>query len=304
VKRLGIDHPSTLTTLDNLAGAYVATNKLPEAIALFAQVRDARLKKLGADHPDTLTTMHNLAVAYQAAGKLAEAIALFKQVRETRMRNIGADHPDTLATLGSLAKAHQAAGNLDQALPLFAQAAAGIEKRGFQHDQARVIILDMIAAYEEARQFDQAEAWRRKWLTVVKQRAGADSPAYAGELAALGLHLMQQAKWSDAEAALRECVTIRQKALPDFWNTFNAMSMLGAALLGQKKYTDAEPLLVKGFEGMKQRAETIPPQGKRRLIEAVDRLIELTAATNRPADVMKWQAERKRYRLPKEPEKR
>src|SRR5262249_21360682 len=34
-------------------------------------------------------------------------------------------------------------------------------------------------------------------------------------------------------------------------------AQLGAALLGQKKYADAEPLLLAGYEGMKQREKTI-----------------------------------------------
>ena len=52
---------------------------------------------------------------------------------------------------------------------------------------------------------------------------------------------------------------IREKSQPDVWNTFTAKAMLGA-LLGQKKYAEAEPLLLSGDEGMKQRAKTIPPQ--------------------------------------------
>ena len=58
---LGPDHPYTLTTLHNLAGAYRVVGKLPEAIALFERVRDARIAKLGPDHPDTLVTLNNLA---------------------------------------------------------------------------------------------------------------------------------------------------------------------------------------------------------------------------------------------------
>jgi eukaryotic-like serine/threonine-protein kinase len=68
--------------------------------------------------------------------------------------------------------------------------------------------------------------------------------------------------------------------------------MLGEALLGQKKYADAEPLLLAGYEGLKQREKTIPPPGKVRLPEALDRLIELYTATNRPDEVKKLQAER------------
>jgi len=80
--------------------------------------------------------------------------------------------------------------------------------------------------------------------------------------------------------------------------------MLGGALLGQKKYADAEPLLLKGYEGMKQREKTISPQGATRLPEALDRLIELYTATNKPDEVKKWRAERAKYPEAKPAEKK
>ena len=73
--------------------------------------------------------------------------------------------------------------------------------------------------------------------------------------------------------------------------------MLGSALLGQKKYADAEPLLLKGYEGMKEREKSIPKSGggEKRIPEALDALIELYTATNKPEEVKKWQAERAKY---------
>jgi hypothetical protein len=77
--------------------------------------------------------------------------------------------------------------------------------------------------------------------------------------------------------------------------TFNTRSVLGGALLGQKKYAEAKPLLEAGYEGMKAREKTIPPEGKVRLTEALERLIELYTATNQPDEVKKWRAERAKY---------
>jgi len=71
--------------------------------------------------------------------------------------------------------------------------------------------------------------------------------------------------------------------------------MLGGALLGQKKYADAEPLLLRGYEGLKQWEKSIPPQAANRLPEALERLIELYTATNKPDEAKKWQAERAKY---------
>ena len=70
---------------------------------------------------------------------------------------------------------------------------------------------------------------------------------------------------------------------------------LGGALLGQKKFAEAEPLLRQGYEGMKQREKMIPPQARARLSQSLDRLIDFYTATNKPDEVKKWQAERAKY---------
>jgi hypothetical protein len=94
---------------------------------------------------------------------------------------------------------------------------------------------------------------------------------------------------------LFRCVVVRKRTAPDAWTTFNAMSLLGGALPGQKKYADVEPLLLKGYEGMKAREKSIPPQAGTRIPEAIDRLIEFYTATNKPDEAKKWRAERARY---------
>ena len=66
-------------------------------------------------------------------------------------------------------------------------------------------------------------------------------------------------------------------------------------LLGQKKYAEAEPLLLKGLAGMKQREKTIPPIAKDRLAEAVERLVELYEVTGKKGEVAKWQAELRKF---------
>ena len=251
-KKLGADNPLTLATLDNLAWSYLLTGKTAEAVALLERVRDARAKVLGADHPHTLITLNKLAQAYRAAGKPAEAVTVYEQVRAIQVKKLGTDHPDILTTLATLALAYEDAGRRELALPLFQQAASGIEKRQFVHPQAGLIVDSLSECYERLNQFDQAETWRRKWLMVVNARSGAESLDYASQLAVLGLNLLAQKKWTDAADTLHDCLAIREKQQPDEWTTFNAQSMLGEALYGQKKFVEAEPLLVQGYEGMKQ----------------------------------------------------
>ena len=107
-------------------------------------------------------------------------------------------------------------------------------------------------------------------------------------LADLADILVQSEDYAAAEPAARECLEIREKQIPDDWRTFNARSLLGAALLGQKKYADAEPFLLSGYEGLKQREATISAAGKVHLKEAVQRLVKLYEATDQADKAAQW----------------
>src|SRR5262249_40522386 len=156
---------------------------------------------------------------YRKAGRYDEAIVLHERVRDVRAKNLGADHPQTILALANLGQSFRSAGRLQDAVRSYEQAAAAIEKAQFQHEFAESILFDTIRCCEQAGRWDQAEIWRRQWLAVVKQQSGAESPAYTGELAALGANLIRQQKFSDAELVLRECIATRDKFAPDDWRT-------------------------------------------------------------------------------------
>ena len=79
---LGARHPSTLTTMGNLARMLFARGKHEEAEAMEREVLAARREVQGARHPDTLTTMGNLARMLFARGKHEEAEAMEREVRD------------------------------------------------------------------------------------------------------------------------------------------------------------------------------------------------------------------------------
>ena len=118
---LGPDHPDTLASRNNLAGAYRAAGRLTEAITLYEQVLPDSIRVLGENHPNTLNSRNNLAGAYRAAGRLTEAITLYEQVLPDRIRVLGEDHPNTLNLRNNLAYAYRAAGRLTEAITLFEQ---------------------------------------------------------------------------------------------------------------------------------------------------------------------------------------
>ncbi|RYP58955.1 hypothetical protein DL770_010316 [Monosporascus sp. CRB-9-2] len=96
--KLGADHPSTLTSMANLASTYrnqgrweeaeklIVQGRWEEAEKLHVQVMEICKAKLGANHPLTLTSMANLASTYRNQGRWEEAEEL--QAKELEIRAV------------------------------------------------------------------------------------------------------------------------------------------------------------------------------------------------------------------------
>ncbi|KAK5694971.1 hypothetical protein LTR17_024732 [Elasticomyces elasticus] len=131
---LGKEHPSTLTSMANLASTYSDQGKSKEAAELSEQVLVVRKRVLGEEHPSTLTSMANLARTYADQGKSKEAAELEKQVLVVRKRVLGEEHPDTLTSMANLSFTIRDLGRRKSSLSLMTvYAAMSCETLGVNH---------------------------------------------------------------------------------------------------------------------------------------------------------------------------
>jgi tetratricopeptide (TPR) repeat protein len=295
VRKYGVDHVLAIVSLNNLALRYRLAGQMSQALALFEQARDELAPRLSADHPSILMILDSLSGMYRSHGRPAEAVTLAERVRDMRVMTLGASNPYTVHTLWNLALAYDAHKEPEKALALFQQAAAGLEKLDFTHAEAGTIVESLCRCLERSGQVDRADGWRRKWLAAAKRKHGPDSAEYADELAEQGENLLQQGRHSDAEPILSECVAILRKKQPATWMTFHAQSLLGGVQLGLKRYADAEPLLLQGYEGLKAREGQIPPLYARHHVGgACRRIVGLYEALGHAEKAAEW-----RTRLPR-----
>ncbi len=91
--KLGPDHPDTLSSMNNLALAYMASGRLKDALPLMEETLKRKRARLGRDHPNTLTSMNNLADAYSNADRVAEAIPLHEEALKLRRNKLGRRPP-------------------------------------------------------------------------------------------------------------------------------------------------------------------------------------------------------------------
>jgi tetratricopeptide (TPR) repeat protein len=181
VRVLGVDHPSTLTSRNNLARAYHEAGDLGRAIPLLEQTRADSERVLGADHPHALGSRTNLASAYHDAGDLGRAIPLFEQNLADSERVLGADHPHTLISRNNLAGAYHEAGDLGRAIPLLEQTLADqLRVLGADHPHTLGSRTNLASAYQAAGDPGRAIPLFEQNLADRQRVLGADHPSTLG----------------------------------------------------------------------------------------------------------------------------
>ncbi len=284
---LGPDHSFTVDSMAALAWAYQMVGKPDLALPLFLQALALRKAKFGPDHPDTISSMSNLGSLYWQMRQCDKAIPLHEEVLKSQVARFGREHPETLITLGNLGCAYKDGGRPAEAVPLLEEAYRASKK----YPNFRGIEMQLFDGYIRAGKTQQAAALVPELSAIARKTLPNDSPQLASQLASFGLLLLKVKSFTEALPLIRECLAIREKMDPVAWTTFNTKSMLGMALLGQKKYAEAEPLLLAGYDGMKRQEDKIPAQGKVRLTEAAVRLVQLYEATGKPGEAAKWRKE-------------
>jgi tetratricopeptide (TPR) repeat protein len=285
---LGPDGRETLLCLDNLAAAYARADRLGDALALQKEALERGGRAEGPDSPDALRRMGDLAVTYTKMDRPADAVPLLEKALPGMRRLVGPTHDETLRCMNRLAKAYSAMKAFDKSIPLFEEVLA-LEKKAAGTDQSDTLraMQGLAINYAEAGRVGELRRLMTDYLDrqMLTPRGGPEPGGWIhkggglgadGLLAEVGSVLLRKGRYGPAEEYLRECLKVREQSRPEAWTAASARSLLGAALLGQKKYAAAAPLLLQGYEGLRKEADKIPPAVRReRLTEAVERLVQL-----------------------------
>ena len=299
VQLLGEGHPDTLHVSGQRTEVLIAIGDLEAAekaarrcVELAASSREPSVAQMASVYRSELGYIQLL----RGQGREAEATLREAVAELSRFGKNGPYHLDALSRLG---EALLIQGKLEQAEPYLTTGYQGLLANRSQMPprayayivQAldRLILLSINQKKADLLRKYQAERMRLKRLRI-------EVPAYMLEYAGRGL--MRASAFAEAEVLLREGWELRTKAQPTSWRTSLAQSLLGGALLGQKKYAEAEPLLLKGYEGMEAQIKSIPVAAKARIVEALDRLVELYTALKKPEEVKKYQQLRAEFAVP------
>jgi tetratricopeptide (TPR) repeat protein len=291
-KLFGNESPDAADSLNTLGNVQWGQGKLAEAEATHREALAMRRELLGNDDPTIGESLNDLAGVLTVEGKLAEAGATYGEALVIARKAFGNQNPSVPTALNNLASVLKRQGKLAEAEPLFREALA-IEKKllGNEHPTLAVSLRNLASLLRDQGRLDEAETVFGNALEMQRRLLGGEHPDVATTLESLARLLKDRGKLADAEVACRECLAIRQQISPDDWQTFNVRGLMGTILLSQKRYEEVGPLLISGYEGMKQREDRIPPADKPRVKEAARHLVEFYKATGKPSEAAEWQKE-------------
>jgi serine/threonine protein kinase/tetratricopeptide (TPR) repeat protein len=290
-KPTGNEDERVATVLDNLSGVLKDRGDYAQAEAMSRESLDIRRKLLPDSHPSIAVSLNNLANILMVRGEFDAAEPLLREALAIQEKVFGPDHPDVALSLANLASAARERKDYTNSEPLYRRALAISKKAVGETNQFAAITAENLAmVLEKIGDTNGAESCYREAAAAKEALLGPENPEVARTLNRLGELLVREDRFAEAEAILRASLAIREKKRPDDWVTFLTRSLLGGCFLGQRKFAEAEPLLLGGCEGLQMRLDKIPPGGRPRVKEAVERLIRLYEDTAQADKVAAWKA--------------
>ncbi|MBE9208190.1 tetratricopeptide repeat protein [Nostoc sp. LEGE 06077] len=248
-KRLGEEHLSVATSLNNLAELHRSQGRYSEAEPFYIKALALWRKLLGEEHPSVATSLNNLAALYHSQGRYSEAEPLYIQALALWRKLLGEEHPDVTASLNNLAELYRSQGRYSEAEPFYIKALALWRKLlGEEHPHVAASLNNLALLYHSQGRYSEAEPLYQQALALCRKLLGEEHPHVALSLNNLAGLYESQGRYSDAELLHQQALALWRKILgeehPDVALSLNNLALLYSS---QGKYNEAEPLYIQAL---------------------------------------------------------
>lgn len=289
--QFGEKDPTTLLAMSNLAVVYSHQKRYAKAEALELKVLEIQKQVLGPEHLDTLRTMNNLGVEYTAEGKFEQAERIYSHILEVRRRVQGPLHPNTIFTLNNLAVTYaRPDGDFAAAEKLYREA-LDLQRRTLGPDHPDTLLtmnnLGLLWSWQ-ADKYPAAEEILKETAQTRARVLGATHRDTLESWVEVGTAEILQRKFPEAESTIRPVCAEYSEAKLDVWERYLCQAILGESLVGQKRFEEAEPLLLAGYDGMQARQASMTALSKRSLERTAQWVMRLYRDQGKPELAEKW----------------
>ncbi|KAK3176975.1 hypothetical protein OEA41_008301 [Lepraria neglecta] len=241
-KMLGKEHPSTLTSMNNLALVLSSQGNYEEAERIDRQALALRETVLGKEHPDTLGSMNNLAEVLSSQGNYEEAERIHRQALALRETVLGKEHPSTLTSMNNLASVLSSQGNYEEAERIHRQVLALNETvLGKKHPDTLTSMNNLAWVLSRHGNYEDSERIYRQALALMERVLGKEHPDTLISMNNLASVLSMQGNYEEAERIHRQALALKEMVLgKKHPSTLGSISNLAEVLRSQGNYEEAE----------------------------------------------------------------
>jgi eukaryotic-like serine/threonine-protein kinase len=293
--KYGEDHSSTMESKFTLSILHSQAKQWDKAIDLREEILEWRGNKF--DPTDSRTNEIAIALAddYVQAKQYAKALPLL----DSYLRHLSADDPNNdlyrYRAVCLMADSLWFNNARERAIEFYRQAYDFAQARyAPEHSETTLCMRHLAIAYIKTDQVAKAIPLIQELLPRIA--LNRDTKTLLLYLTPLLDAFATCEKWSDAGDLLLGYFDSIQRDEPDFWKTYSIMSFYGEVHIRLQRFSEAEPLLVKGYEGLLRVESTIPPDKKDlRIAKSLDRLIELYTILDNQQKLSEYRALREKY---------
>src|SRR4030095_4449038 len=180
-------------------------------------------------------------------------------VIDVQRRILGDEHPNMLLSMNGLALLYDLQHKNAEAELLYTKVIESQRRvLGAEHPDTLGTMNTRAVLYVKQGKNVEAEPLATKAEEVRRRVLGEKHPDTLRSANNLGWLYLNERRYGQAESILREAFNRYQTSAPDSWERYLCESLLGASLTGQKRYQEAERLVIGGYEAMMQRKAAIP----------------------------------------------
>jgi serine/threonine-protein kinase len=269
-KMYGDDHPFLAHSLYNLGVTLYGRGAFDEAESLLRQSLDIRIKSIGENNIDSLKSLKNLARVLSAKGDHETAQTMFKNALGRLKKSLGNNHPAVIETMSEYATFLQKVGDYKEASDIFRNVLSLDRKQlGDQHRFVAVDLYNLGLLLVDQGDYTQAQQLLKQALDIQRKKLTPGHPEIAATLRGLASVTKETNR---KEPMLREALRILPKALlPGSRRIAATESELGECLTDSKRFSEAEPLLLNGYQKLKDH----PYRDEKQINLAQQRIVKL-----------------------------
>jgi serine/threonine protein kinase/tetratricopeptide (TPR) repeat protein len=277
---LGDDHVRTLEARSSLGQFLFQQGRLAEAEAVLREAYAQGVALRGERHRSSIVQLNHLAQCARARGALAEAEQLFRRAMDLGTDLLGAEHVDTLTWINNLAAELERAKRYDEAEPLYRHVLdVRLHKLGEEHRDTLIVMNNLGQLLLGQGRYDDAEPLLRRALEVKQRVFGREHGETLAPSFNLGLMYILRGEYERALEPLRAAAENAPCALtPGHWKIGQFVEGYGAALMHCKRLDEAEPVLLRALEHLRDALADSDP----RVVAVAQRLVDLYRQRGEP----------------------